>query len=207
MEKLILLGAGGHARSVMDLLLQNDEYDVVGCLDPAPGAVLGIPVIGNDDQLDILFSKGIKKAFIAIGNNRLREKLFGRAQFIGFEIINIISRSATISPRASLGSGICVMAGAVLNVNTRIGDNCIINTRCSIDHDCTIGRSVHIAPGVTLSGSVKVGDGAHIGTGTAVIDGITIGEWAYVGGGAAVVKDIPAYTLAYGVPAKAVRNL
>jgi UDP-perosamine 4-acetyltransferase len=207
MEKLVVLGAGGHARSVIDILLQNGAYHVIGCLSPEAGEVLGIPVIGGDGGLETCFSKGIRNAFVALGNNALRDKLFSRAQSIGFNLVNVISPFAIISPRAALGNGICVMAGAVVNVNTIIGDNCIINTRCSIDHDCTIGRSVHIAPGVTLSGSVKVGSGAHIGTGATVIDGITIGEWAYIGGGAAVVKNIPAQMLAYGVPAKTIRKL
>jgi UDP-perosamine 4-acetyltransferase len=207
MEKLIVLGAGGHARSVLDILLQNDDFDLVGCINPVPGEVLGQPVIGNDDQLGVLYSNGIRKIFVAIGDNRLRKELFHKVLSLGFEPVNIISRYAMISQRVNLGRGICVMAGAVLNVNTVIGDNCIINTRCSIDHDCSIGQSSHIAPGVTLSGSVQAGEGVHIGTGSAVIDGITIGAWSYIGSGAAVVKDIPAGVLAYGVPARIIRNL
>lgn len=207
MEKLIILGAGGHARSVMDILIQNDDFDILGCIDPVPGQVLDKKVIGNDEDLELYFTKGIRNVFVAIGDNRLRNKLHQKVVSIGFRPINVISKYAMISPRVDLGNGVCVMAGAVLNVNTVIGDNCIINTRSSIDHDCSIGRSSHIAPGVTLSGSVRAGEGVLIGTGASVIHGITIGDWACIGSGATVVKDIPAGVLAHGVPARIVRNL
>ena len=207
MKKFIMIGAGGHARSVADIVLQNGEYECVGCIDPMPGDVLGIQVIGNDNDLESFFAEGIRYIFIAIGENHLRHKLFGQAVSMGFEPINVISRDAVISPRALLGKGICVMAGAVINVNTVIGDNCIINTRCSIDHDCHIGKSSHIAPGASLSGTVSTGDGVHIGTGASVIDGISIGDWAYIGSGAAVVKHIPPGVMAYGVPARVIRKL
>jgi len=206
MDKLIIIGAGGHARSVVDIALQNADYEIVGCIDPAPGEVLGKPVIGSDNDLEAFFTRGIRLIFVAIGSNSLRHKLFNHALSVGFEPVNVISRYAAISPHAHLGKGICIMAGAVINVNTVIDDNSIINTRCSIDHDCHIGKSSHIAPGVTLSGTVKSGEGVHIGTGASVIDGITIGDWAYVGGGAVVVKDIPSGVMAYGVPARVIRE-
>jgi UDP-perosamine 4-acetyltransferase len=206
-EKLIILGAGGHARSVMDLLLQNNDYEIIGCIDPSSNDVLGQPVIGNDSDLEALYLRGIKNIFVAVGDNRLRDTLFQKVEAIGFRSINIISKYAMISPRAHLGKGICVMAGAVINVNTVIEDNAIINTHCSIDHDCYIGRSAHIAPGVALSGTVKIGTGVQIGTGASVIDGITIGDWAFIGGGAVVVNNIPEGVLAYGVPARIIRTI
>lgn len=207
LKKLAVVGAGGHARSVLDIALQNADYEVVGCIDPVPGEVLGIPVIGTDGDLESLRSRGVPCLFIALGDNRRRHILFDRAVSLGFELANIISRDAVISPRAKLGAGICVMAGAILNVNTVINDNCIINTSCSIDHDCIIGKSSHIAPGVALSGTVHVGEGVHIGTGAAVIDRMSIGSWSYVGAGAVVVHDLPASVMAYGVPAKVIREL
>jgi UDP-perosamine 4-acetyltransferase len=207
MEKLIILGAGGHARSVMDILLQNNDFEIIGCIDPSSSEVLDQPVIGNDNDLEALYLRGIKKIFVAIGDNHLRDRLFKKVESIGFQPINVISRHAMISPRANLGKGICIMAGAVINVNTVIEDNTIINTHCSIDHDCDIGRSAHIAPGVALSGTVKIGTGVQVGTGASVIDGITIGDWAFIGGGAAVVSDIPEGVLAYGVPARIIRKI
>jgi UDP-perosamine 4-acetyltransferase len=206
-KKLIIIGAGGHARSVMDIALQNADYEIAGCIDPKPGEVLGKPVIGSDNDLETFFAEGIRHIFVAIGSNSLRHRLFDQVLSIGFEPVNVISRYATLSPRSHLGKGICIMAGAVINVNTVIDDNSIINTRCSIDHDCHIGKSSHIAPGVTLSGTVKIGDGVHVGTGASLIDKISIGDWAYIGGGAVVVDDIPSGVMAYGIPAKVIRKL
>jgi len=202
MNKLIFIGAGGHARSVMDIALQNGNFDI-----PSPGEVLGMPVIGSDNDLEKLFANGIRYIFVAIGDNQLRHKIFNRILEIGFEPVNIISQHSVISPRAHLGKGICVLAGVIINVNTVIDDNCIINTACSIDHDCYIGKSSHIAPGVAMSGTVKIGEGVHIGTGASVIDRISIGDWSYIGGGAAVVKDIPSRVMAYGVPARIIRKI
>jgi UDP-perosamine 4-acetyltransferase len=207
MDKLVLVGAGGHARSVMDIALQNADYEIIGCIDRAAGEVLGKPVVGKDEDLDDFLVQGIRHIFVAIGDNSLRDRLYDRAISIGFEAVNIISRYAVISPRAQLGKGICIMPGAVINVNTVVEDNCIINTRCSIDHDSHIGKSSHIAPGVTLSGTVNIGNGVHVGTGASLIDKVSIGDWSYIGGGAVVVNDLPSGVMAYGVPAKVIRKL
>ncbi|MCQ4726147.1 acetyltransferase [Anaerotignum faecicola] len=188
-EKLIVVGAGGHARSVIDIILQNNEYDLIGCIDKSYGTantVSGmddIPIIGNDDMLEEFFISGVKNIFVAIGENKLRDKIFKKVSDIGFNAVNVISRRAYISERAKLKKGICVMAGACINVNTVIEDNCIINTNSSIDHDCRIGRSVHIAPGAAISGTVSIGDYTHIGTGVNVIDNVVVGINTFVGGG------------------------
>ncbi len=94
MEKLVVLGTGGHARSVMDILLQNNDFDIIGCVGPESCEVLGQPVIGNDNDLESIFSKGIKNIFVAIGDNRLRNALFQKVVSIGFKPINVISRHA-----------------------------------------------------------------------------------------------------------------
>lgn len=206
MKKIIIVGAGGHAKSVIDIVLQTGEYQIEGCIAPNGGDVLGIPVIGDDSDLPVLRKKGIKNIIIAIGSNLIRHTLYRDALNSGFELVNIISQNSVVSPRARLGTGICIMAGAVVNVNVMISDNTIINTGCLIDHDCKIGVSSHIAPGVAISGSVVVGEGVHIGTGASVIDGITIGDWSYIGGGAVVVKDIPSNVVSYGVPARVARK-
>lgn len=212
-EKVIIIGAGGHARSVMDILLENNEYEIGGCLDPVYPVrtcverMEDIPIIGTDDELERFYSEGIHSIFVALGNNSLRKKIQQRCLQIGYQPINVISKYARISSRAELGSGICIMAGAVINVNCRIGDGCIINTNCSIDHDCMVGDFAHIAPGVAISGTTSIGEGTHIGTNAAVIDGITIGKWSYIGAGAAVVKDVAEHTLAYGVPARPIKNI
>ncbi len=187
-QKVIICGAGGHARSVLDIALQDKLIEVVGCVDPIYPQVKEvplmkeIPIIGRGCDLTELYQKGHRFVFIAIGDNAVRRKLYHEAVSIGYEPINLISRHAIISPRAILGKGICIMPGAVVNVNTVIGDNCIINTNCSLDHDCIIEEHCHIAPGAAVSGFVRIGEGAHIGTGASIIDRVCIGRGAYIGG-------------------------
>lgn len=210
-EKILIVGAGGHARSVLDIALQKDEYDIFGCVAPCFPQRLSveyfevIPIVGTDDDLERIYQKGVKNVFVAIGDNRMRHELFEFTRKIGFNPVSIVSKHATISPRAMIGKGVCVMAGALINVNTEIGDNCIVNTNCAVDHDCSIGMSCHVAPGVTISGYTKIGIGTQLGTGSSVIDGVTIGEWSFIGAGAVVVGDLGSHVLAIGVPAKIVR--
>lgn len=212
-EKVVIVGAGGHARSVLDILIENEEYEIIGCLDPVYSErncveyMEDIPIIGTDDQLEDLYCQGVTNIFVAIGNNQIRKKLYKNAVAIGFCPINAISRYARVSSRTTLGRGICIMASAVVNVNCKIGNGCIINTNCSLDHDCIVGDFAHVAPGTAVSGSTQIGEGTHVGTNAAIIDGVTIGEWSYIGAGATVVKDVAAHTMAYGVPAVPVRTI
>lgn len=212
MKKLIVIGAGGHARSVLDIVLNNRQYKIIGCIDnvfPHKKNVENmkdIPIIGTDECLQRYFNEGIKYIFVAIGDNSLRKKLMQYALDIGFELVNIISKSAIISTRAILGKGICVMPGAVININCVVGNGCVINTNCSLDHDCTLGEYCHIAPGVSLSGSVTVGEGTQIGTGSSVINKKCIGRWSFIGAGSVVVRNIDDNVLAYGVPARIVKR-
>jgi UDP-perosamine 4-acetyltransferase len=212
-NKLLVIGAGGHARSVLDIALQNKDYSQIACIDslyPKTQHVEWleeVPIIGNDSDMEALYSQGYNNVFIALGDNKLRHKLFYHALSLGFKPVNILSRYSVISPRVQLGKGICIMAGAVININTVIEDNCVINTRCSIDHDCHIMESSHIAPGVTLSGNVCVGQGTWIGTGASVIDKMSIGKWSYIGSGAVVISDLEPNALYYGVPAKKIKPL
>lgn len=212
-EKLIIIGAGGHARSVIDILLQNSDYKIIGCIDNQYPKIKNvpkmddIPIIGCDDMLQEIFDSNIKKVFVAIGNNKIRAEIYKHVKQIGYTVIKVISKNAFISSKVQIGNGTCIMAGAVININTQIGENCIINTNCSLDHDCLIGDHCHIAPGVTISGTTSIGDFTQIGTGACIIDGITIGSNSFVGAGASVVKNIPNNVLAYGVPARIIKNI
>ena len=208
-EKLLIIGAGGHARSVLDVAIAQGAYNIVGCISQHKGedvGINGIQTVGTDSDLKFFLNSGINNVFIAVGDNRLRNKLFEEIADIGFSFVNLISPNAYISPLAKLGVGICIMHGAIVNVNTKIDDNTIINTNASLDHDCKIGKSCHIAPGVTLSGSVVIGDKTHIGTGANIVDGIYVGSDSYIGSGSLVIRDISSNKMAYGVPAKVIRD-
>lgn len=213
MEKLVIIGAGGHARSVIDIFFQMQEYEIVGCLDPCfenrktvPG-MEHIPVIGDDTYLSELPKFGIEYVFVALGKNLLREKLIRLAKKYSLNLAKAISPGAYISPFAKIENGTCIMPGAVLNVNCQVGEGVIINTNASVDHDCVIKNYAHIAPGVSVSGGTIVGEGTHIGTGSSVIDGLQIGAGSYIGAGSVVVRNVPDKVMAYGVPAKIIKEI
>lgn len=203
MIKVIVAGAGAHCKVVLDILQECPEYEVVGLLDTDTShQIFGIPVIGTDERLQELFDQGIHCGFVAIGSNKIRQKVQKKMAEIGFEMLTLVSQYAIVSRYATLGAGSILMPGAVVNAQANIGMGCILNTNCSVDHDCQIGDFCHIAPGCAISGSTTIGTGTFLGTGTKVIDGITIGERAMVGAGATVVSDLPDHCLALGTPAR-----
>lgn len=195
---VILLGAGGHAKVLLDALMHADIV-VKGIVDPVLAGTStlwrGISVIGNDN--DLLKLKPSQVILVngtgSLPSNSLRQQLFSRFTQAGFEFMNVIHPSALIGAGVELAEGVQVMAGAIIQSDTTIGNNSIINTGALVDHDCTIGCDVHIAPGAVISGGVKVGNGAHIGTGASIIQGVAIGEGAVVGAGSVVVKNVAAH--------------
>lgn len=205
MDKVIVLGASGHARSVVDIILQNNEYEVYGLVagDKESG-FWGIEVVGQDFDLQEIYDNGIQYAFIAIGDNYIRERVSNKLKGIGYHLINVISKYAVISPYAKLETGIVVMPGAVINAEVKIGEGCIINTNASIDHDDVIGEYSHIAPGCAISGSTKIGCKCFLGTGTNVIDSIVIEDEVTIGAGTVVIKNILKGSKVVGVPARIV---
>lgn len=206
MDKIVVLGGGGHAKVLISILKRLNTFEIAGYTDTQDnGPVLGIPYLGTDEKLEHLAGQGIKKAVMGIGqikNHQLRQKVAKRARTFGFEFPPICALSAVINEEVSLGEGVVVMDGVVINSGTKIGAFSIINTKASVDHDCTIEEFVHVAPGVTLSGSVHVQRFTLIGTGAAVIQGITIGEGCVIGAGAAVMRNCKPNGLYVGSPAR-----
>lgn len=203
-QKVVVIGGGGHAKVVIDILQKLNGYEVVGFTSNSNDEkdLLGIPYLGDDSILSSLLKRGVSAFCVAIGDNMLRKKIFNKILNMGFKPINAISSFAYISQYAKIGNGVVVSPGAVINASAVIGDNVIINTLAGIDHDCIIGSDVHIAPGASLAGSVIVGDGTFIGAGCTVIPEIKIGEWTVIGAGAVVISDLPSNIRAVGVPAK-----
>ncbi len=154
-----------------------------------------------------LYAQGIDHAFIAVGDNHLRKRLADKAKNLGFQFANAISPSASVSSSAQLRTGIAIMAGAVIQTDTWIGEQAIINTLASVDHDGRIADYVHIAPGCHLAGCVTVGEGAFLGVGCNVIPNLNIGRWSILGAGTVVVKDIPDAVMVMGVPAKIYKSI
>ncbi len=209
MTKVIGLGAGGHARVVIDILRLLGNYDLAGLLDSRQELkgtqILGVPVLGDDSLLPGLYNKGIRHAFIGLGATsdlRPRIRLYEMTRQHGFQIVPAIHPRAVVAASAEIGHGPTVMAGAVINAAARLGDDVIVNTGAIVEHDCIIGNHVHIATGARLSGAVQIGAGTHIGLGASVREGIHIGQYAVVGAGAVVVDDVADNATVVGVPAR-----
>lgn len=201
-ERVVVLGAGGHAKVVIEILEEQEQFEIAGCVSGEPGGeVLGVPIVGDDRILPALYAEGVRKAFVAIGENRARRNAMACAAAEGFELINAVSQHSVISPRAQLGRGITVMPGAVVNVMSCIGDGAIVNTGATIDHDCDIGPWAHVAPGANLAGGVTIGEGVFLGMGSRVLPCVSVGPWTTVGAGAVVIADLPGGVTAVGVPA------
>jgi UDP-perosamine 4-acetyltransferase len=209
MIKVIIIGSGGHAKVIIDILRSSNTHRPIGCTGvfPRNKEIIGLPVLGDDSILPELYKDGIRHAFVALGDNRRRMEISSHVTKLGFLLINVISHRSYISQSAILGAGIAVMPGGIIHPDSVIKDSVIINTATTIDHDCIIEMGCHIAPGCNIAGNVKIGKGTLLGVGCNVIPQITIGEWSIIGAGAVVVNDLPGYSLALGAPAKVIKKL
>ena len=203
-KRVVVVGAGGHARSVCDILLATGAFEIVGLLDPGAGeGFFDIPVLGGDALLpELIRSDRELGAFVALGDNRLREEKTRELERLGYGVVNAVSPHAVVSPHAKLGRGIAIMPGAIVNACADIGDGCVLNTNCSIDHDTLVGAFTHIAPGATLCGRVTVGRRCFIGAGATVIDTLQLGDDLVLGAGATAIRSLPGGHTAVGVPAR-----
>ena len=204
---IIILGAGGHAKVLIDALLLSSAV-IAGVVDPdlalVGTTILGVPVLGGDDVINEFPPSEIKlvNGLGSVGLPVKRQQLFERFKCMGYKFATVVHPSAVVASDVVLGEGAQVMAGAVIQPGCHIGINSIINTRASVDHDSIVGEHVHVAPGVTMSGCVKIGMGSHIGTGATLIQGKSIGRGCLVAAGAVVTKDIADGVMVRGVPAR-----
>ena len=205
---IVVIGAGGHARVVIETIRRQGIYDPVACLsrDGADGQILGVPVVGKDEDLNRLRTNGVEAAFIALGSNKLREKLAIEADGLGFDLPTIIDPSAIISQTCTIAQGVLIMPSVVINAEAEIERFSILNTACVVEHNCRIGVSAHVAPGAVLAGRVYVGDRTFLGARSVVRPNVQIGSDVIIGAGAAVVCDIPADQVWVGVPAKQIKS-
>lgn len=203
---VILLGAGGHAKVVLDLL-QILKRQVLGVCDP--GLVdkdiqqwRGLPVLGNDAAIEQYQPDRIELAngIGSLPGNSLRRRLHDQYTRQGYCFTTLIHPSAVLGPGVKLGQGVQVMAGVIVQADTQIGDSVILNTGSRIDHDGRIGHHVHIAPGAVLSGDAWVANDCHIGPGAVIIQGVKLGEGAVIGAGTTVLSELPAYYQLTGQP-------
>ena len=204
--RVLILGAGGHGRVVLDILLQAAQYQVVGFLDNNPAMVGrrvdGIPVYGGIETLNQFSNElDVSGVIIAIGDNGTRRGLARQVEAAGIELISAIHPSATLAYNATIGRNVVIAAGTVVCAHCQIGDSVILNTGCIIDHQTMIGEGCHVCPGVRVAGRVKVEPGTFVGIGATVVPNITLGCECVVGAGAVVIENVPPLATVVGVPA------
>lgn len=208
MENIVLVGYGGHARSVIDTIEQSKSYEIVGYTDVQKDADSPYEYLGTDEILKQCYEQGVTNAFVTIGfmgNSELRQKKYKQLKEIGYQLPVIIDPSAVVAKEVLIDEGTFIGKKCVVNASSRLGKMCIINSGAVVDHDCKIKDYSHVAVGAVLCGGVSVGENSLIGAGATVIQTVKVGEQCIVGAGAVVIKDIQAKCTAVGVPAKVIK--
>ncbi|TGM82294.1 acetyltransferase [Leptospira mtsangambouensis] len=194
-EPLLLIGAGGHTKSCIEVIEAENRYKIVGLIgsDSEKGKdILGYKVIGSDNDLNELRTI-TKNILITIGQIKTfepRKRIFLSMKELGFHLVSVVSPFARVARTVEIGAGTVVFHNVVLNSDVKIGENCIINTGAILEHDVTIGNHSHVSTGCLLNGGVSVGDCSFIGSGTVVKENLTIGSQVIVGMSSKVLKNI-----------------
>jgi sugar O-acyltransferase (sialic acid O-acetyltransferase NeuD family) len=202
---LLVIGAGGHARVLVDIAEKQGRYRIAGLLDDRAQMrgteVLGYPVLGGREVLER--DDAPAHAIVAIGAPRARAAWQAHLEDRGFQLAVLVHPTASVARGVEIGAGSVLMAGAIVNPGSRLGRGVIVNTGASVDHDCDVGDFTHIAPGARLAGGVRVGPRSHVGLQAGVIQNVVVGADVTVGAGAAVIRPVPDGVTVAGVPARA----
>lgn len=205
MEKIILLGCGGHAKSMADSIESLGKYEIVGFVGTESDKDFSYKTykcIARDEDLKELYDSGIKNAAISMGfmgGFSPREKLFESLQNIGYNLPAIIDKSAAVASDAKIGAASFVGKNAVINANATLGKLAIINSAAVVEHDCTFGDNVHLSVGAVACGNVTVGSDTFLGASSTIIQGKVIGDNVLLGAGSLVLTDVPDNVKVYGL--------
>jgi sugar O-acyltransferase (sialic acid O-acetyltransferase NeuD family) len=209
---IVVIGSSGHAKVVIDVIEKEGKYHIAGLIDslkPVDETVFGYKILGAEDKLAALVASGdVLGGLIAIGDNWKRYLVSEKVKSLipGFNFISSIHPSVQIGRGVILGDGSVLMAGAIVNSDSRIGRFCILNTKSSLDHDSVMDDFSSLAPNATTGGKVTIGRFSAVSLGASIIHGVRIGEHSVLGAGALAVDDIPHHSVAYGTPAKVIRK-
>jgi UDP-perosamine 4-acetyltransferase len=205
--KIVLVGAGGHASVLADIIASTRGLTLVGAVDPDPRAAAALPArhLGGDEALPGLLKKGVRLAAVgvgSVGDNAARAALRRKLQALGFTLPPLVHPRAVVARSAALGPGCQIAAAAVINPRAKLGAGVLVNTGAVVEHDCRLGDDAFVGPLAGLGGGVTLEASAFVGLGAFVLQGLTIGKGAVVGAGAVAVKDVRAGAVVVGVPAK-----
>lgn len=203
MTPIILIGAGGHCRSCIDVIELTGDYEILGLvaqMDAEAQSLSGYPLIGSDNDLPKLLKK-CGSVLIAVGqikDTSVRERLFEKVKLLGGSFPIIKSPIAYVSKRAQLDQGTIIMHGATVNVNALVGFNCIINSHALIEHDVVVGPNTHISTGARINGGAQIGERTFIGSGAVINHGIAVGSDCLIASGSTVRINVPPGTKVRG---------
>lgn len=202
-KKLILIGAGGYAKSVIDSL-EFDRYEIVGFIDDIKtGEHLGYSILGNSLEN---FNPKTHCFFVCIGNNKKRTIWYNKILEKGFEIINIIDKSAIVSKNIRIGKGIFIGKLAIVNSDVTLGNNIIVNTKALLEHGTSVGDNSNVSTNTAVNGDTKIGKNCFIGSSSVLNGQLTIGDGAVIGSGTVVIKDVKENTTVVGVPGRVIKG-
>jgi len=212
MKNITLIGSSGHAKVVIDIVEKENKYRIVGLIDKfrqIGEETLGYAVIGKEEDLPRLVPEySIGGVLVAIGDNFQRSNVASRISRLSPNVpfFSTIHPQANIARNVEIGAGTVVMAGVTISPSCAIGRFCLLNTNSSLDHDSVMQEFSSLAPRASTGGNVHIGAFSAVGIGATLIDQVRIGEHTVIGAGATVLNDIDSFKVAYGTPAKAIRD-
>ena len=204
-KKLVLIGGGGHCKSILDSAMNSKKYSGFAITEKKGSSqydILTPYVVGDDDQLPFLFQNGFKNAIISVGSiksTETRRRLSQVAEKIGYTLDTVLDPSAVISMFTTIGKGCFVGKRVIINASATIGDNVIINSGAIIEHDCWVGDFSHVSVGAVLCGGVTINNDVFIGANATIIQGIEVGARSIIGAGSIVLCDVPEDSVVYGI--------
>lgn len=204
--KTAIIGAGGHARIVYEILQADHNVEVSAFVDNTPRGtdeeIMGVPVLGPHSVVPELVEDGLDGFIVAVGDNEIRSDHFEKFLDMGLTPVSAVHSNANVSPSASLGRGVVLQSGTEVTTNATIGDNTIINTGVIVEHEVSIGDHAHIGPGSAVAGRAEIGDQVFVGMGCMIKEYLTLGTNAVVGAGSVVLEDVTSDTMVAGSPAQ-----
>jgi len=212
MKNIVLFGGGTHVSYCIDIIEKENKYSIVGITDPnlqVGTEITGYKIIGKQEEIKKLIKHyNIDAGIITIGDNWTRKIVLDKILSIvpDFEFVSTLHPSVIIGKNVTIGKGTIMMAGCIVSPNTSIGEFCFFATGAILEHNCIMGNFSSISAGSVTGGKVKIGDFTAITLGVTLFDRIEIGEHCVIGSGSLVTKDLPDFVLAYGSPARIIRE-
>lgn len=212
MKNILIFGASGHSKMIVDIILKTKSYNLTGFLDSniqIGNTIYGYNILGDISNLnDIIDKYNIYGIVIGIGDNYTRKIISEevRKQAPKIKFINIIHPSAVIAEDITISEGAVIMAGAIVNAGAKIGRFCILNTKSSLGHESTMADFSSLASGATVGGNVNIGNCSAICLSASIINNINVGNHTVIGSGALVIKSIGDFKQAIGVPINVIKD-